>query len=165
MVNIHDSGHRYGAAQRTGVFPSRRHQLWRQRLSPQDGRGTSLEAPRRPQLRSPSPSCSVCWLFPPRPFIGSFRYAPIQGRTQGEGSGARALPLGPIKHNIFRVSSVNPRPDRGGGVDMLVHPPPPPLRFYADSEKTAALWSTLWGKPCATFGKNKLIRSGQVTEL
>ena len=36
---------------------------------------------------------------------------------------------------------------------------PPPVRFFADSEKTAALrrrglgWGTLWGKPCATFGK------------
>ena len=34
----------------------------------------------------------------------------------------------------------------------------PPLRFFADSEKTAArsaagFWGTLWGKPCATFGK------------
>ena len=35
---------------------------------------------------------------------------------------------------------------------------PPPLRFFADSEKTAArsaagFWGTLWGKPCTTFGK------------
>ena len=53
----------------------------------------------------------------------------------------------------------------GGGLVQ-----PPPLRFFADSEKTAALsaagfWGTLWGKPCATFGKKKLTRSGQVTEL
>ena len=42
---------------------------------------------------------------------------------------------------------------RTGGVGA-----PPPLRFFADSEKTAALraagfWATLWGKPCAIFGK------------
>ena len=44
---------------------------------------------------------------------------------------------------------------------------PPPLRFFADSEKTAArsaarFWGTLWGKPCATFGKKKIdqVRSG-----
>ena len=56
----------------------------------------------------------------------------------------------------------NPRPDRGGGLVQ-----PPPLRFFADSEKTAALraagfWGTLWGKPCATFGKKKIdqVRSG-----
>ena len=47
---------------------------------------------------------------------------------------------------------------------------PPPLRFFADSEKTAALsaagfWATLWGKHCAIFGKKKLTGSGQVTEL
>ena len=43
---------------------------------------------------------------------------------------------------------------------------PPPLRFFADSEKTAALraagfWATLWGKPCAIFGKKiDPVRSG-----
>ena len=47
---------------------------------------------------------------------------------------------------------------------------PPPLRFFADSEKTAARrnagsWATLWGKPCAIFGKKKMTGSGQVTEL
>ena len=51
------------------------------------------------------------------------------------------------------MQSFNPRPYRGGG---LVHPPP--LRFFADSEKTAArsaagFWATLWGKPNAIFGK------------
>ena len=35
---------------------------------------------------------------------------------------------------------------------------PPTLRFFADSKKTAArsaarFWDTLWGKPCAIFGK------------
>ena len=59
------------------------------------------------------------------------------------------------------VARLNPRPDRGGLVQ-----PPPPLRFFAVSEKTAPpFWSTLWGKPCATFGKKKLTKSGQVTEL
>ena len=34
----------------------------------------------------------------------------------------------------------------------------PSVRFFADREKTAArsaagFWVTLWGKPCATFGK------------
>ena len=58
----------------------------------------------------------------------------------------------------------NPRPDRGVGAT------PPPLRFFADSEKMAArsaagFWGTLWGKPSATFGKKKLTRSGQVAEL
>ena len=47
---------------------------------------------------------------------------------------------------------------------------PPPLRFFADSKKTAArsaagFWATLWGKPCAIFGKKNLTGSGQVTEL
>ena len=47
---------------------------------------------------------------------------------------------------------------------------PPPLRFFADSEKTAELRAagfpaTLWGKPCAIFGNKKLTGSGQVTEL
>ena len=47
----------------------------------------------------------------------------------------------------------NPRPYRGG-----VGATPPPLRFFADSKKTAArsaagFWATLWGKPCAVFGK------------
>ena len=60
--------------------------------------------------------------------------------------------------------SINPRPYRGGGLVQ------PPLRFFADSEKTAArsatgFWATLWGKPCAIFGKKKLTGSGQVTEL
>ena len=41
----------------------------------------------------------------------------------------------------------------GGGVGAT-----PPLRFFADSEKTAArsaagFWATLWGKPSAIFGK------------
>ena len=40
----------------------------------------------------------------------------------------------------------------GGGCNPL------PLRLFADSEKTAArsaagIWATLWGKPCAIFGK------------
>ena len=53
----------------------------------------------------------------------------------------------------------------GGGLVQ-----PPPLRFFADSEKTAArsaagFWGALWGKPCAPFGKKKLTRSGQVTKL
>ena len=53
----------------------------------------------------------------------------------------------------------------GGGVGAT-----PPLRFFADSEKTAArsaagFWATLWDKPCAIFGKKNLTRSGQVTEL
>ena len=48
--------------------------------------------------------------------------------------------------------------------------PPPPLRFFTDSEKTSALraagfWATLWGKPYAVFGENNLTGSGQVTEL
>ena len=48
----------------------------------------------------------------------------------------------------------------------LVHPPP--LRFFADSEKTAALCAagfsdTLWGKPCVTSGEKNW--PGQVTEL
>ena len=50
----------------------------------------------------------------------------------------------------------------GGGLVQ-----PPPLRFFADSEKTAArsaagFWCTLWGKPCATFSKKKIdqVRSG-----
>ena len=35
-----------------------------------------------------------------------------------------------------------------------------PLRFFADSEKmaersAAGFWATLWGKPCAIFGKKK----------
>ena len=56
-----------------------------------------------------------------------------------------------------------PSPVQGGLVQ-------PPLRFFADSEKTAArsaagFWATLWGKPCAIFGKKNLTRSGQVTEL
>ena len=64
-----------------------------------------------------------------------------------------------------RNARLNPRPDKGGGLVQ-----PPPLRFFADSEKTAArsaagFWGTLWGKPCATFGEKKLARSGQVTEL
>ena len=43
---------------------------------------------------------------------------------------------------------------------------PPPLRFFTDSEKTAALraagfWATLWGKPCTIFGKKfDRVRSG-----
>ena len=43
---------------------------------------------------------------------------------------------------------------------------PPPLRFFADSEKTAArsaagFWAALWGKPCAIFGKKiDPVRSG-----
>ena len=41
----------------------------------------------------------------------------------------------------------------GGGVGAT-----PPLRFFADSEKTTArsaagFWATLWGKHCAIFGK------------
>ena len=51
----------------------------------------------------------------------------------------------------------------GGGVGAT----PPPLRFFADSKKTAArsaagFWATLWGKPCAIFGKKKFdrVRSG-----
>ena len=60
--------------------------------------------------------------------------------------------------------SFNPRPYRGG-VGAT-----PPLRFFADSKKTAArsaagFWATLWGKPCAIFGKKNLTGSGQVTEL
>ena len=57
---------------------------------------------------------------------------------------------------------------RTGGGGGLVQPP---LRFFADSEKTVAqnpkkgFWATLWGKPCAIFGKKKLTGSGQVTEL
>ena len=54
----------------------------------------------------------------------------------------------------------------GGGVGAT----PPPLRVFADSEKTAArsaagFWATLWGKPSAIFGKKNLTGSGQVTEL
>ena len=50
---------------------------------------------------------------------------------------------------------INPRPYRGG-VGAT-----PPLRFFADSKKTAArsaagFWATLWGKPCAIFGKKNL---------
>ena len=53
----------------------------------------------------------------------------------------------------------------GGGVGAT-----PPLRFFAGSEKTAALraagfWATLWGKPCAISGNFFLTRSDQVTEL
>ena len=64
--------------------------------------------------------------------------------------------------NFPTGARVNPRPYRG-----LVHPP---LKFFADSKKTAArsaagFWATLWGKPCAIFGKKKLTGSGQVTEL
>ena len=76
--------------------------------------------------------------------------------------------LGYESHTCFPLYiafPLNPRPDRGGWCNH-----PPPLRFFADSEKTAArsaagFWGTLWGKPCATFGKKKLTRSGQVTEL
>ena len=56
--------------------------------------------------------------------------------------------------------AINPRPYRGG-VGAT------PLRFFADSEETAArsaagFWATLWGKPCAIFGKKKFdpVRSG-----
>ena len=59
------------------------------------------------------------------------------------------------------LNYINPRPYRGGWCN------PPPLRFFADSEKTAArsaagFWATLWGKPSAIFGKKKFdrVRSG-----
>ena len=50
--------------------------------------------------------------------------------------------------NNYSRTDYNPRPDRG-----VVQ-----LRFFADSEKTAALRAAgilgiSWGKPCATFGK------------
>ena len=53
----------------------------------------------------------------------------------------------------------------GGGCN-----PPPPEVFSRIAKKTAALraagfWATLWGKPCAFFGKKKLTWSGQGTEL
>ena len=65
---------------------------------------------------------------------------------------------------VIPFPRLNPRPYRGGGVQ------PPPLRFFADSKNTVArsaagFWATLWGKPCAIFGKKNLTGSGQVTEL
>ena len=80
----------------------------------------------------------------------------VPGRTTGNDPSDHV----PVK------AMINPRPYRGGGVGAT----PPPLRFFADSKKTAArsaagFWATLWGKPCAIFGKKKLTGSGQVTEL
>ena len=67
---------------------------------------------------------------------------------------------------MFRLRGIVLTLARTGGVGAT----PPPLRFFADSKKTAArsaagFWATLWGKPCAIFGKKNLTGSGQVTEL
>ena len=82
----------------------------------------------------------------------------MQGCRAGTGA------AGTICSEPISESDINPRPYRGGWCN------PPPLRFFADSEKTAArsaagFWATLWGKPSAIFGKKNLTGSGQVTEL
>ena len=62
----------------------------------------------------------------------------------------------------FRPISFNPRPGRGG-----CHPPLEVFmrctpNYAADR---AEMLHSLWGILCATFGKKKLTRSCQVTEL
>ena len=76
-------------------------------------------------------------------------------------------PAAPLQTRVMRgeeVETFNPR-QYGGG---LVHPPPP-LRFFADSEKTAArnaagFWLP-YGANLPQFLPKKLTGSGQVTEL
>ena len=70
----------------------------------------------------------------------------------------------PAQARCILARCIIPRPYRGG-VGAT-----PPLRFFTDSEKTAArsaagFWATLWGKPSAIFSKKNLTGSGQVTEL
>ena len=57
-------------------------------------------------------------------------------------------------NDLLRAGTVPLTLARTGGVGA---PPPPRC--------AAGFWATLWGKPCAIFGKKKLTRSGQVTEL
>ena len=90
----------------------------------------------------------------------------INAHNQGLGNICNVQGEKRFSINFFQCDIIELTLARTGGLVQ----PPPPLRFFADNEKTAArsaagFSATLWGKPCVIFGKKKLTESGQVTEL
>ena len=78
----------------------------------------------------------------------------MHGAYRGLSNESRIQPLSCLHMRWSRPAGNLTLARTGGGVGAT------PLRFFVDSEKTAArsaawFWATLWSKPCAIFGKKK----------